>query len=151
MSLARMIPRIFRRANARFGYPAIDVVRPIADWDLPSGFAYDQTLDLVRDSNGTVLRNVMDYWVTDHIYIVPVRHTLKDDVAMLQQLVVNGETTVGALDIWVMGATDIQRVLDAHRVKLGTRWYNVSNVQPFPAGYPAPPGLCARVTLLGHE
>lgn len=150
MPLPRFIPRIFRHANARYGKPYVTAVRPVGYWNLPVGFSYNDDLDLVRNSSGTVLRNVQDYWVTDIVYIVPVRHSLADNVAILQETIVSGNVQTGTIDFWVLGASDIGRMLAAHSVMLGDRWYTVSNVQVEPSGYPTTNGIFARISLVGR-
>lgn len=150
MSLPQFIPRIFRQAHRRYGRPTMTVVRPVTAWSLPAGFTYDADLDVVSNSGGTVLRNVSDYWVSDLVYIVPVRHSMEDNASVFQKIMAGGLVETGVMDIWVLGETDIQRVLDCYRVRVGTRWFDVSSVQIAPSGYPDQPGLWARVTLTGR-
>lgn len=149
-TLAQIIPRIFKHAWGRYGRPTLTAVRPIAYWDLPAGFAYDQDVDAIRNSVGDVLTNPNDYWTTDLIYILPTKSTTAaGDVAELQALIAPGITQSGEISIWVLQG-DILKLRAAHAILLGDQWYDLVSQQQAPAGYPDSTGLWARVRLRGR-
>lgn len=149
-TLSQLGPRIFRHANRRYGKPYMLVVRPLTQWALPAGFAYDATVDAIANGGGTILPNPEDYWVTDAVYIVPVASvvsTVVEDIADRYRLSPLGMVASGEIMVWIAGATDIERVQVAHSIQLGNRWYDVENVQEAPSGYPAADGLWALIRL----
>lgn len=148
--LSDLIPRIFRQAWTRYGKPTATVVRPLAAWSLPAGFSYEANVDTIRNAAGTVLPNPEDYWATDIVYIVPTKSNLIDSTAQLASLLAGGVTLTGTIDIWVL-EDDIAKTLACHALKIGNRWYTVSNTQPAPSGYPGSSELWARVTLQGRS
>lgn len=149
-TLSQLAPRIFRHANRRYGKPYLRAVRPLTQWALPAGFAYDANVDAITNVSGTVLPNPEDYWVTDTIYIVPVASvvsTVVEDIADRYRLSPIGFVASGEIMVWVEGATDIERVQVAHSILMGNRWYDVENVQEAPTGYPSADGLWALIRM----
>lgn len=145
-TLAQMTKRIFRHAWLRYGQPTMLVVRPLSDWTLPAGFAYDQTVDCIRNNAGVVIRNPEDYWVTDLVYILPNRSERSGSIAELQEMLVTGQVTSGGIGVWVLGA-DIAKVKASHAIKLFDEWYELDHQTPQPAGDPSGAGLWAYVRL----
>lgn len=148
--LSDLAPRIIRHALARYGHPRMTVVRPLASWNLPAGFNYDRTLDVIRNGAGTVLPNPEAYWTTDVVYFVPTRASKLNDAAQLEALIAAGIASVGTVDVWIAG-TDIPTILASHSIKIGQRWYTLRNLQQAPAASPDAVGLWARATLQGRS
>ena len=148
-TLAQLGPRIFRHANRRYGQPYLRAVRPLTQWALPAGFAYDADVDAIRNGAGTVLPNPEAYWATDTIYIVPtasVVSTVVENIADRMRLIAGGLIEQGELMVWV-AQDDIAKLQVAHAVELGNRWYDVQNIQEAPSGYPTQDGLWSLVFL----
>jgi len=127
-TLAQMIPRMFWQAWRRYGQPLMTVVRPLGDWNLPAGFAYNAELDVIQDAAGTVLPNPEDYWATDLVYIVPARQT-----GETRMLMVAGLVPAGTVDVFVLAA-DLPAVRAAHAVEIDGDWYDMVNVGMEPVG-----------------
>ena len=113
---------------------------PVTDWNLPAGFAYDGTLDVVQSAAGVVLTNVMDYMTGAYLDIVPVKRT-----ADLEVLVAAGVVPAGTVDVYILSA-DSETVKAAHSIEIDGDWYDVKEVAHGPVGI-APEGNWARVTL----
>lgn len=147
-TLAQSIPRIFRHAWQRYGKPVLTAVRPMAEWNLPATFVYDQTVDEIRDPSGVVLNNPEDYWVTDLIYIVPNRSERgAGAIAELAQVLAGGQVSAGTVGVWVLGADDVLKIKQAHALQLNGQWYDLAHDQAQPTGYPTTDGLWAYVRL----
>lgn len=150
MTLANLARRMFFQAWRRYGCPTLLAVRPRSAWSLPAGFAYDADVDAIRNGAGVVLTNAEDYWVSDTVYIVPeASRRAGGDLAELQQLLVTGIATLGAVGVWVWG-DDIAKLRAAHALRLGDQWYDLDRQGPQPSGYPGAHGLWAYVRLRGR-
>ena len=123
-----LVPRIFRQAWERYGKPALWAIRPLADWSLPAGFAYDRSVDAITDAAGTVLPNPESYWAGDYVYIVPIGQT-----ADLRAMVAAGVVPSGMVDVKVLSA-DLATVRAAHAVQINGDWYDVLEVAQAPVG-----------------
>lgn len=55
MKLEARIERLFMVAWTKLGKPMMTVVRPVAEWQLPDGYTYDESVDAIRDDNGDVV------------------------------------------------------------------------------------------------
>jgi hypothetical protein len=141
MSLATSIGSIFQRAWTAYGQPRLTAVRPVSYWGLPAGFAYDPTYDAITDTNHTVLPNPETYWVTDTVYIVPVKRTADLDV-----LIAAGVVPAGTVDVYILAA-DMATMGAAHACQINGQWYDVREVALAPVGYPGSQGIWARVRL----
>lgn len=139
-SLAAMVRRIFRQAHIRYGEPQMWAADPVADWNLPAGFAYDAQLDLIQNVTGVVLNNPQDYMTGGYIDIVPVKRT-----ADLEVLVAAGVVPGGSVDVYILSA-DGETVKAAHSIEIDGDWYDVREVAHGPVGI-APEGNWARVRL----
>lgn len=128
MSVIRQAVAMFRRAWLAYGRPLLRVVRPMSEWTLPSGFAYDPAVDVIRDTTGRVLPNPDAYWVTDTVYIVPARATTDERV-----LTAAGIIPTGTLYVYVL-PQDVATVRNAHAVEAGNVWYDVVEVTAEPIG-----------------
>lgn len=149
-TLKHLAARIFRQANRRYGTPYLQAVRPIAEWLLPAGFAYDADVDAIRNGAGTVLPNPESYWLTDVVYIVPSRFSVENFTSEFFSLTAGGISQGGAIEMWIAQA-DIEIVRAAHAIILDKRIYNVESVQEAPSGYPEASGLWARLRLMGRS
>jgi len=134
-ALSAMIQKIFGRAWWRYGKPVLVAVRPTTTWTLPTYFAYDPELDVVKNASGVVLPNPEAYWGTDTVYIVPAA-----DTADVKMLVAAGVVPDGTVEVSVLAA-DLATVRAAHAVQLSGRWYDVTDVTDAPAGAPAVWGI----------
>jgi hypothetical protein len=142
MALASQITAIFHRAWLAYGKPVLTAVRPLATWALPAGFAYDAQYDAIQNSAGTVLPNPEAYWITDTVYIVPLKRTADLDV-----LIAAGIVPAGTVEVNIL-AYDVPRVKVAHAAQLNGDWYDVIDVGQAPVGYPGgATALWARVRL----
>ncbi len=138
-TLAQLTRRAFLTAWQRIGQPRAAVAPPVTEWTLPTGFAYDPTVDAVRDAAGNTLLNWGDYYAAEYLYIVP---DLED--ADARRLAAAGLTPTGMLEIFVL-PQDADLVRRAHAVEIGGYWYDVEEVSG-PAGVAADSGW-ARVRL----
>lgn len=140
LPLAHMIPKIFRKAWLRYGRPMMWAVRPVADWSLPAGFAYDSETDMIQNGAGLVLTNVEDYWAGGYIYIVPMGRSGDLDV-----LVAAGIVPEGTVDVYIL-RDDAPTVKVAHSIEIDGDWYDVLEVAHAPVGI-GDSALWARVRL----
>ena len=127
-TLGQLVPRIFGRAWQRYGQPIMRVVRPLAQWTLPAGFAYNATVDAVTDAVGVVLPNPEAYWATDDVYLVPTGGT-----AEARALAAIGVLPTGTISVYVLPA-DAATVRAAHAVEVDGAWYDVAEVSASPVG-----------------
>ena len=142
MSLATNVASIFNRAWKAYGQPILTAVRPYSAWTLPAGFTYDDDYDQITDIAGTVLPNPQSYWVTDTVYIVPVKRTADLDV-----LIAAGVVPAGTVDVYVLAA-DVATMQAAHACQINGDWYDVIDVGQAPVGYPGgSTAIWARVRL----
>lgn len=146
MSLAQYASRIFRHANRRYGEPYLTAVRPLADWSLPAGYAYDAHVDAIRNAAGYILTEPQAYWTTDTVYIVPTRSSAEDASAEAFALLAGGVAPGGFTEVWVR-QSDITTLRAAHALLLDKRWYDIASLQEAPAGYPTTDGLWGRLRL----
>jgi len=138
-ALSTRVKRMFQRAWRAFEKPTLTAIRPIAYWSLPSGWSYDEEVDAIVDSSGTVLPNPEDYWASDTIYIVPLGET-----ADLLNMMTAGLVPSGTVDVLIM-QQDVATVNQAHAVQLNGEWYDVVEVAQTPVGHSQ--GIWARVRL----
>lgn len=122
-TLTQRVARMFYRAWNAYGQPTATVVRPLADWNLPAGFSYDERLDRITNSSQAVIRNPEDYWVTDTVYIVPNQNPNE-----LRSLMAAGLVPAGTIEIGVMEA-DAATIENAHAVQVNGQWYDVSYIE----------------------
>lgn len=128
-SLAARIRRVFLRAWRAYGRPRMAAVRPISQWRLPEGFAYDAARDAIADSAGAILANWDAYWEpVDYIYIVPA-----DTTADLRAMAAAGVVPSGLMDVYVLAA-DAPTVEACHAIQIQGDWYDVLEVSHGPAG-----------------
>lgn len=127
-TLGQLVPRIFARAWQRYGRPVMRVVRPIAHWALPAGFAYNPTVDAITDAAGIVLPNPEAYWTTDDVYIVPTGGTADEQV-----LAAIGVIPAGTIYVFVL-PQDAATVRAAHAIEVDGAWYDVVEVSARPVG-----------------
>ncbi|MCD6290045.1 MAG: hypothetical protein J7M34_06025 [Anaerolineae bacterium] len=138
-TLASRVRRIFSQAWKQYGRPVMAAVRPVTQWNLPPGYAYDESVDAVTyGSGGAILPNPEDYWVVDYIYIVPTRES-----ADVRALVAAGVVPEGATEVLIL-VDDLETARDAHAVEIDGLWYDVISVDPGP---PGTGGVWARVSL----
>lgn len=128
-TLQRMAQAAFRKAWTRYGKPTMTVVKPIASWSLPDGFAYDTSVDAIRN-NGIILPNPEDYWITEQVYIVP-----DDPGSDMRVLIAAGIVPSGTLTLSIL-SNDAETVRAAHAVQVDGAWYDVAEVVCEPAGGP---------------
>lgn len=115
------------------------VIRPVSQWSLPAGYAYDESVDaVVYGDTGDVLPNPEEYWASDYIYIVPARAA-----ADVRALVAAGIVPEGTTEVFIL-ADDAEMVRQGHAVEIDGQWYDVVSVDHSPAGMG---GIWARVTL----
>lgn len=140
MSLSSWIPRIFNHAWKRYGKPKVAAVRPIAQWSLPVGFAYDDDMDVASNAAGAVITNPEDYWAMDYIYIVPVQRS-----ADMQMLIAAGEAPSGTAEFYIL-EDDAATVRAAFAIEFDGDWYDVQEVAHAPLGL-GQSGRWARVRV----
>ncbi|HEY65543.1 MAG TPA: hypothetical protein G4O02_13335 [Caldilineae bacterium] len=139
VTLARRVRRVFLQAWRRYGRPVMAVIRPVNQWGLPPGYAYDESLDaVIYGDTGDVLPNPEDYWASDYIYIVPAR-----EAADMRALVAAGIVPEGITEVFIL-ADDAPTVRAAHAIEIDGQWYDVISVDHAPAGTG---GVWARVQL----
>lgn len=140
MTLTARLASLFARAHAAFGHPTLAVARPVAQWTLPAGYAYDATTDTLTDGAGAVSRAYSSYIVYDTVNCLPAG-TGRDQRALVAAgLVPAGETVVYILP------ADVATLRAAYGVVLDGQWYDVTAVDLGPAGA-GTTGAYAALTL----
>lgn len=127
-SLSTKVKKIFNRAWRRYGKPVATVVRPISEWNLPAGFAYDPTYDRIVDVDTVPLNNPEAYWVTDSVYIVPNAYS-----GDLKLMIAVGAVPAGTTEFGVL-STDLDTIQNAHAVQIDGDWYDVVDTAHSPIG-----------------
>jgi hypothetical protein len=128
LNLGLVVQRMFRQAWERYGRPVMWAVKPIANWTLPQGFAYNPLHDAVQNTSGIVLPNPEDYWAGDYINIVPLGVT-----ADLRALMAGGLVEAGTVEVRVLVA-DLPVVRSAHAIQIDGEWYDVTEAASRPVG-----------------
>lgn len=138
--LSQMIPRIFRLAWHRYGEPSMRVVRPLDEWLLPDGYAYDDATDTVINYYGYILSDEDLFLTADTVYIVPTQRSADLDV-----LIAAGVVPTGTVDVYIL-KDDAETVKAAHAIEIDDDWYDVLEVAHAPVGI-GDSALWARVRL----
>ena len=139
VALSQRVRRVFLQAWRRYGQPVMAVIRPVSQWSLPPGYAYDESVDaVIYGDTGDVLPDPEDYWASDYIYIVPAR-----EAADVRTLVAAGIVPEGITEVLIL-ADDAETVRRAYAIEIDGQWYDVVSVDHAPAGTG---GAWARVTL----
>lgn len=118
--------RDFRRLQ---GDPTMTIVRPIAQWTLPSGYAYDDVTDTIRHtSTGAVSTNYSTYWSTDSVDMMPLERS--DE---LRNLILAGIVKEGSFDTLIL-PDDYATVYAGFRALVDSVEYNILTVRKYPFG-----------------
>lgn len=72
MKLHIFLRRGFLRAWRRYGEPTAVVIRPVAEWNLPPEYTYDEQRDVIEDASGNVIRDFATYQASDTIPVLGV-------------------------------------------------------------------------------
>lgn len=128
-TLAQRITSIFKRAWTAYGQPTLTAVRPVSQWSLPVGFAYDAHLDRIANAGHVVLPNPEDYWVTDSVNVVP--NVPNRD---LRALMAAGIVPSGTVELGIR-SEDAATLRNAHAVQYGGEWFNVASVETAGIGW----------------
>ena len=127
-SLSARVKRTFKQAWRQYGKPTATVVRPIDQWNLPGGYAYNEDYDRIMNSAGAVLTGPEAYWVTDTIYIVP-----NDYSANLQRMIAVGAVPDGTTEFGIL-TTDLDTVRNGHAIQIDGAWHDVLDTGHAPIG-----------------
>jgi hypothetical protein len=113
---------MFFKAWNAYGRPVMSVVGPTETWSLPTGFAYDKTVDRIANVEHVILPNPEDYWTFDTVYIVPEANPKE-----VRNMIAVGAVPVGTVGVGVL-ESDAAKVRGAHAIQLKGEWYDVSSV-----------------------
>lgn len=142
MSLATQIAAVFQKAWLAYGKPTIAVVPPVADWSLPAGYAYEDSVDAIQTAGGATITDLdalAGYYASDVVYIVPSGRTADLDV-----LIAAGVVPSGTIEVYVLQA-DVATIRESFAVQVNGEWYTKSEAGQAPVGHST--GIWAKVRL----
>lgn len=121
--------RMFDRVWREQGGLTLTVVRPMAQWSLPAGYAYQEEEDLIRDNSGNVVTNYAALWTTTTVNYIPAALS-----EMTQTLIVTGMLQPETREVFVWDAA-IATVKGCFRVSASSQEYRVNRVTNTPQAW----------------
>lgn len=70
MRLAQRVERLFNIAWNKQGRPTIKVIRPVSEWELPNGYTYDESADVIRDDSDAIVSDPSAYQTYDTVPVM---------------------------------------------------------------------------------
>ncbi len=135
MKLSQRVEKLFYQAWTRLGKPEMKVIRPVAEWNLPVGYTYDESTDTVVDASGQPVVDVTPYQTYDMVPMMPggieftVRGQQDQDVLMTGA----GLAPNSVLVARVLPA--FSQILDkAFAIQIDGEWYDMNGLKVLPEG-----------------
>lgn len=120
--------RTFNALRRLKGDPTVLIVQPIANWTLPSGYAYDPKRDRIYNSGtNTTLSDYDQYWETDEVDYLPM------ESEELNTMIMAGIVKEGSVAARILPA-DYTKLSVGFRAIIDGVQYNIKGVTKFPAG-----------------